>query len=71
MGLKLGHMETKKSRYQIIPFDEETGNQPAAPEEFDSIEEAEIFLEKTKERWDGWKSIQIVNKQTGKVEDVW
>ena len=33
-------------RYQIVPHDEETGDQPAEPEEFDSIEEAEKFLEK-------------------------
>ena len=64
--------ETKvEGLFQIVPHDEETGNQQPAPEEFNSIEEAEKFLEKTKDRWDGWKSVQIVDKQTGKVADVW
>ena len=57
--------------YQIVPFDEEIGNQPAAPEEFTNMKEAEEFLDKTHERWDGWKSVQIVEKKTGKVVDVW
>ena len=60
-----------KKRYIIIPFDEETGNQPSAPEEFGSIADAEKFLDETKNRWDGWKSVQIVEKETGKVVDVW
>jgi len=61
----------EKNLYQIVPFDQETGNQPAAPEEFASMKEAEEFLNKTHERWDGWASVQIVEKQTGKVVDVW
>ena len=60
-----------RGRFQVVPYDEETGNRPAEPEEFNSVEEAESFLEKTKERWGGWKSVQIVDKQTGKVVDVW
>ena len=65
------NLTTERNRYQIIPFDKETGNQQPAPEEFDSIEKAEEFLDKTKERWDEWESVQIVDKQTGKVVDVW
>jgi len=61
----------KENRYQIVPFDKETGNQPPAPEEFDSIKKAEEFLDKTTERWDKWESVQVVDKQTGKVVDVW
>lgn len=57
--------------YQIVPYDEEGGNQPPAPEEFNSMEAAEEFLDKTSERWDGWQSVQIVEKATGKVVDVW
>lgn len=75
METKTGNIKgdaTKGSRrYQIIPHDEKTGDQPAAPEEFNSVEEAENFLQRTKERWDGFQSIQIVDKQTGKVVDVW
>ena len=63
-------METTKN-YQIIPFNQENGNQNPEPEEFSSIEEAEEFLDKTTERWDKWESIQIVDKRTGKVVDVW
>lgn len=66
-----GNITTEGNRYQIIPFDKETGNQPPAPEEFNSIKEAEEFLDKTTERWNRWESIQIVDKQTGKVVDVW
>jgi len=61
----------KSGLYQIVPWDEETGSQPPEPEEFASMEEAEAFLDKTTERWDGWRSVQIVDKKTGKVVDVW
>ena len=57
--------------FQIVPFDEENGNQPPAQEEFASMKEAEEFLDKTSERWSKWKSIQIIDKQTGKIVDVW
>lgn len=63
--------DTKGGPYQIVPYDEETGNQPAAPEEFASMREAEEFLDSTAERWEKWRSVQIVDKKTGKVVDVW